>query len=381
MGWSGGEMTKPPVHPEASGPFHVLESGGRRWSFGGSDYFRLSWNPEVRRGIARGLTGGGVDVAASRVTTGNLAVYGEAERCLAEAFGMGTAVLTASGYTAALVAAQGLAGRSDGVVVAAGGHPCLRDAALASGLGAVTGVDAAGLKPLLRERGWRRPMVLMDGLGALTGRMPAVAEWLSGLPAGGWLVVDDAHGVGTLGVGGGGVLERSGCRDPRVILAFTLSKALGLYGGAVAGPKWLAEAVWAESGAARASTPIPPAYAGAIPVVIGLLKREGADWRGRLEQHRKRIGAALAGMDGAGMADHVGPVFGVVPADARRRGRLDRALKESGIHPPFIRYPGGPLGGLFRFAVSALHPVGAVKGLSECLATVCGSDRRGYRVL
>lgn len=364
------------------GPVHVREAGDRRLYFGGSDYFRMSWDGRVRRFLAAGmLRAGGVAVSASRVTTGNLEVYTAAEVALARWLGMETAVLTGSGYLAPMVALQSLAGRCDGVVLAAGAHPCLTDAAAASGLPVevVSGPD--GVAGICRRRGWIRAVVVRDGLGALTGRVPGLGDWLAAVPAEGWLLVDDAHGIGTIGEGGRGVLGWEGIRDRRVLLAFTLSKALGLYGGCVCGPRWLAEAAWTGSGAARGGTPIPPAYAAAVPLVLGMLERGGARWRDRIRRHRECLLAALAGVEGAGGVDHVGAVVGVAAMETRRRRELVRALALAGISPPLIRYPGAPEGGLFRFALSSAHTVGMVGMLAEVLGRVCGGNPGGYRVM
>lgn len=248
------------------GPLHVRTrgSGTRRWYFGGSDYFRLSWNPGVRGHLARSIRSGGVDAAASRVTTGNLPAYGEAEVRLARWIGYPGAVLTATGYLSALVAAQALAPRSEGAVVVEGSHPCLRDAAAASGLPVEVVGQPDALKDLCRARGWDRPVLLLDGLGALNGRARRVAPWLEALPQDGWCLWDDAHGVGTVGRHGRGTLELERVRDQRLIVAFTLSKAFGVYGGVVSGPNWLPSAVWEHSRAARGehrSRPrMPPRY-------------------------------------------------------------------------------------------------------------------------
>jgi len=381
LGSTGAVTTRLPVHPDFAGPHHVRIGNALRAYFGGSDYFRLSWNRTVVKQMTREIGRGGLDVAASRITSGNLAVYGEAERALGGWLGTGSAVLTTGGYTAPLVAAQALAARCDGVVVAAGGHPCLTDAAAGSGLPWVKDVAMDRLATELDDRGWSRPLVMMDGLGALTGRMPDMDAWLEVLPRAGWLLLDDAHGIGTVGQRGRGVMELAGCRDRRVIRAFTLSKAFGLQGGVVAGPAWVARAVWSGSHAARSSTPIPPMYAAAIPCVLELLDRHGAEWRVRLAGHRSLLAAALVGLKGAEPSGHAGAVFGVAPIDARRARTMERALIAAGIQPPFIRYPGGPVGGLFRFALSATHPTTLVRRLATTLEAVCGRDPTGYRWL
>ncbi len=306
-------------------------------------------------------------MAASRLTTGNLPVYVEAEKALASWMGTPAAVLTASGYSAPMVAAQALASRCDGAVLVRGTHPCLRDAAMASGLALaeVSGPDE--LMETCRSKGWQRPLLLQEGVGPLTGRMRPLAPWLNALPAEGVCLFDDAHGVGTLGVRGRGAMELEGLRDPRVVVAFTLSKAFGLYGGAIAGPRWLPGAVWKDSGAARGGTPIPPAYAAAVPIVLQLLSVEGSQWRERIGQHRERMLQAMEGAFGADASGHVGPVFGIVPKDAAAQRRLSKGLRAAGIEPPFIQYPGGPEAGLFRLSLSSAHASTVVSRLATVL--------------
>lgn len=372
-----------PAAAVPDGPLHVRVrgSGPRRWYFGGSDYFRLSWNPLVRGHLARTIRSGGVDAAASRVTTGNLPTYGEAEARLTRWMGCPGAVLTATGYLSSLVAAQATAPRSDGAVVVEGSHPSLRDAAAASGLPVEVVTEPETLRDLCRARGWSRPLLLLDGMGALNGRARRVTPWLEALPEAGWCLWDDAHGVGTMGRRGRGTLELEGVQDPRLIVSFTLSKAFGLYGGVVSGPKWIPSAVWEYSRAARGGTPIPPAYASAVPVVLDLLERDGPGWRGVIEGHRTQIFRALGALPGMDRSGHVGPVIGLAAATTRDRTRLEKALVKAAVEPPFIHYPGGPEGGLFRFSVSSGHPVSAVGRLAEVLASVCASAPDGYRVL
>lgn len=359
-----------------AGPLHVLVRGERRTYLGGSDYFRVSWHPEVRRVLAAAIRHGAVDVAASRLTTGNLPVYVEAEKALASWMGLPAAVLTASGYSAPMVAAQALATRCDGAVLVRGTHPCLRDAALASGLPLAEVSVPDELMDACRLQGWQRPLLLQEGVGALTGRVRALAPWLDALPSEGACLFDDAHGVGTLGARGRGALELERLRDPRVVVAFTLSKAFGLYGGVIAGPRWLPAAVWKDSRAARGGTPIPPAYAAAIPTVLGLLSARGKEWRARIEEHRERMMRAMDGGHDTDLPGHVGPVYGLVPVDAAAQRRLSRQLRAVGIEPPFIQYPGGPEAGLFRFSLSSAHP----KATVSRLAAVLEATRKEWRM-
>jgi 7-keto-8-aminopelargonate synthetase-like enzyme len=67
------------------------------------------------------------------------------------------------------------------------------------------------------------------------------------------------------------------------------------------------------------------------------------------------------------------PIIPVIPGGAAAARRLERALLKAGIHPPFLRYPGGPEGGCFRFVVSIAHTREQLAGLLKVLA---GAARR-----
>lgn len=370
-----------PLAAEPDGPLHVRVRGRRLAYFGGSDYFRLAWHPHVRSSITRALSAGGIDVAASRITTGNRAVYLEAEKAMAQWMGTGSATLVSSGYFAPLVAAQALAPRCDGAVLIAGAHPCLHDAASACGLPVAEVATPQTFTTVCHSNGWKRPLLLREGVAPLTGRFQPLQPWLAALPPDGLMLLDDAHGIGTIGSHGRGGAEVEGVRDPRIIQAFTLSKAFGLFGGVVAGPESLASSIWENSPAARGGTPIPPAYAAAVPEVLRLLRRHGLSWRNTLAEHRDRISQALAPLGSHGATDHPGPVFGIAVTDPARQRRLFKALRSAGIEPPFIRYPGGPECGLFRFALSSAHSSAAIGRLAKVLAAECTRAPAGYRWL
>jgi 7-keto-8-aminopelargonate synthetase-like enzyme len=118
-----------------------------------------------------------------------------------------------------------------------------------------------------------------------------------------------------------------------------------------------------------------------VPVVLDLLERHGTEWRGIIDRHRTRVFEALGALPGLDRSGNVGPVIGLAAATTQDRARLQKALVKAGIEPPFIRYPGGPEGGLFRFSVSSEHPASAVGRLAEVLASVCASAPDGYRML
>lgn len=371
-------MSRTRVHDGAPSPgpepvdARLVRHGGRLLlAFTGSDYLRRTWTPGMRAQLARAVLRHGPDAAASRVTTGNLGVYAAAERALAGFAGLPEAVLTSSGYTAPLVAAQALAPSVDRVWIPERCHPCLHDAAR------IAGLPAEVVSPARIPRaGGRRVALFLDGLGALDGRIPPLRDWLARLPAGGRVLLDDAHGVGTLGRRGRGLLEHLGVDDPRVVLAFTLSKAFGLAGGVVAGPRGIAGAVWTHSTLQRASTPVPPAYAAVVPAAAAWMARHGTRARARVAALAARLAHRLGGAGD----DHVGPVFLVVPGHPAATARIRDALLDAGIFPSFIRYPGVPGDGAFRLALGVAHTVRDVDALGTVLSRTRSDDATAWHL-
>ena len=76
--------------------------------------------------------------------------------------------------------------------------------------------------------------------------------------------------------------------------------------------------------------------------------------RRRLARATRRVKDALRAT-GLPLADTPSPIIAVVPRDSRPARWLQRRLLAAGIYPGFIRYPGGPENGYFRFALSSEH--------------------------
>src|SRR2546421_2721167 len=91
---------------------------GRKLSyFSGCDYFRLASHPKVLSAMRRGIDRYGLNVAASRLTTGNHVLYRELERALSKFFDAPDALLVSTGYLGNLVVSQALAGNFSHVLI------------------------------------------------------------------------------------------------------------------------------------------------------------------------------------------------------------------------------------------------------------------------
>src|SRR4051812_11482772 len=97
---------------------------GRKLSyFSGCDYFRLASHPRLTKAVLDGIKIYGLNVAASRMTSGNHVLYSELERSLRNFFEAPAALLVATGYLTNLVVAQTLASNFSHVLIDAEAHP------------------------------------------------------------------------------------------------------------------------------------------------------------------------------------------------------------------------------------------------------------------
>lgn len=333
---------------------HVRYRGRTLSYFGGCDYFRLASHPKILKSVAEGLRRYGLNVAASRVTTGNHEVYPALERDLARFFGSQSVLLTSTGYLTNLLVAQSLSGQFSHALLDEHAHAALQDAAQLLSCPVVkfkhrdTDSFAASLERCGRAA---RPIVLTDGMFSRDGSVAPLRAYLKLLPRDGLLMVDDAHGAGTLGKTGRGSVELEGVRRDRVVQNITLSKAFGVYGGAILCSRRLREKL-AASRMFVGSTPLPLPLAFAVRRALDVVRKDKG-LRRRLEANAGFVKSALR-QTGLSLADAPGPII-PLHIDARCATKLKRALLQAGILPPFINYHDGPANGYFRFVISSEH--------------------------
>ena len=358
------------------GANEVRWRGSRLVHFSGCDYFRLARHPQVAAAARESLAKNGLNVAASRRTTGNHEIYAALEKALAGFFAVEAALLLPDGYLAPVAVAQALADEFTRVFVDEFAHGALLDAArmFDCPVEKFPHRNAAALAKRMAKPGRNaRPVVLTDGMFSHDGSVAPLREYLEVLPACGMMLVDDAHGIGVLGATGRGTLEHAGVGRSRIIQCATLSKALGVYGGVVLGTRGLRDKIIAQSRAYIGTTPLPPPLAGAALAALKILRRE--------PQRRKRLFGNLrwvrAGLQAAGweIAGTPGPMVRLPLMPAARAGALKRALLAAGIYPPFLQYGGASAQGVFRFVISSEHTRTQLDRLVSVLAAFRGRER------
>jgi glycine C-acetyltransferase/8-amino-7-oxononanoate synthase len=309
----------------------------------------------------------GLNVAASRFTTGNHTVFGALEDAISEYFGR-PATLFSSGYVTNLAFTQTFAEAFTHAFIDERSHGALQDAAglLSCPVRRFSHRAADDLKQLLRglKRG-ARPLVLTDGLFSQEGSIPPLSSYLASLPARGMMLVDDAHAAGILGPRGRGTAESFGLNDPRIVQTISLSKAFGVYGGAVIAAPEVIKSLQQRCRVFAGNTPLPLPLANAALRAIQLLQSEKS-LRARLLSNTRRVKQKLSAA-GWPVPDNDAPLIGFAPANAKAAAALSRALLRRDIFPPLIRYAGAPPHGAFRFALSSEHTNQQLDALVEAL--------------
>ncbi len=353
----------------------VLSRGRKLSYFSGCDYFRLSSHPRVLAAMPSGAKKYGLNVAASRLTTGNHVLYRQLETALRAFFDAESCLLAGSGYLSNLIACQALAGNFSHGLLDERAHPSLVDAArfLDCPVLKFRHRDAVDLDRAVARCGpGAKLLLLTDGMFSHDGSAAPLNHYLKVLPKDALMLVDDAHGAGVLGRTGKGTPEHCGVKRARIIQTMTLSKAFGVYGGAILMPRSLRERILDRSRLFAGHTPLPLPLAHAALEAVHLLKTDES-LRARLRENIVFAKSQMNSGRSAGPADdesnqRSSPIIAWVPSSPEAAGRLQRRLLGSGIFPPLVRYPGGPKTGYFRFVISSEHSRKQLAKLVNALA-------------
>ncbi|WEJ21305.1 8-amino-7-oxononanoate synthase [Pseudomonas sp. SD17-1] len=358
-----------PLLQSPQGP-QVMVDGTPLLAFCSNDYLGLANHPEVIDAWRAGAERWGVGGGASHLVIGHSSPHHELELALAEFTGRPRALLFTTGYLANLGALTALVGQGDSVLQDRLNHASLLDGGLLSGarFSRYLHNDADSLGKRL-DKATGNALVVTDGVFSMDGDiadLPALAAQAQA--RGAWVMVDDAHGFGTLGRHGGGVVEHFGLDMGQVpVLVGTLGKAFGTAGAFVAGSEELIECLIQFARPYIYTTSQPPALACATLRSLQLLRDE--HWR------REHLAALIrqfrqgAEQIGLHLMDSFTPIQPILIGDAARAMRLSAMLRERGLMVTAIRPPTVPAGSArLRVTLTAAHSASQVQLLLNALA-------------
>jgi 8-amino-7-oxononanoate synthase len=223
------------------------------------------------------------------------------------------------------------------------------------------------LEHLLAASRARRKLIVTDAVFSMDGDLapvPDLVRLCSRYDA--FLLLDDAHGFGVLGVHGAGTLSHFGLSSERVVYMGTLGKAAGVYGAFVAADAALIDLLVNRARTYIYTTATPPLLAVALLESLAIIRSE--DWR---REHLARLSAMLAAAGPAlpgSLLPSCTAIQPLVLGSAQAATRAMRALAEHGLVVPAVRPPTVPRGSArLRISLSAAHSVAEVERLLAAL--------------
>lgn len=366
----------------------ALDSQGRRrqrttWTpglqdFCSNDYLGLCAHPRLAEAATLAVHRYGTGGRASHLINGHTEEHEALEKSLAIFTGRERALVFSTGYMANLGVIQTLGGRGATILQDRLNHASLIDAArLASprGLQRYAHVDVDDVRRRFSSAVLRHPdaarLLVTDGVFSMDGDLaplPELAALAKEFSA--WLVVDDAHAIGTIGASGAGCCEFFSLSSADVpVLIGTFGKALGTFGAFVAGDADLIEFLLQTARTYIYTTALPPALAAATHAGILVLRDE--PWRKRkLEENIRhfRQRAAEWQLPLLASASAIQPL---VVGDDRRCVQIGTALRAQGFAVAAIRPPTVPPGtARLRITLSASHEPEVIDALLAATARI-----------
>ncbi|HEX5240542.1 MAG TPA: glycine C-acetyltransferase [Candidatus Limnocylindrales bacterium] len=337
------------VMSAAQGPVTTVD-GREVISLSSNDYLGLTHHPRLRDAALAAVREYGVGSGAVRTIAGTMTLHEALESDLAE-FKHTEAVLTfQSGFTANSGVIPVIATEQDLIVSDALNHASIIDGMRLSKAPRkiFPHKDVAALGEILREateKGrddgsgpYRSILVVTDGVFSMDGDiapLPGIVEAAERYGAA--VFVDDAHASGVLGRAGRGTPSHFGLEGRVQVQVGTLSKAVGVLGGYVAGSQALRDLLIQRARPFLFSTSHPPAVAAACREAIKVMQDE--PWLiERLWASTKRFKAELTAM-GFDTGRSETPITPVIVGEPDAAIRLSNRLFDEGVFATSVVYP------------------------------------------
>lgn len=323
-----------------------------------NNYLGLANHPALRQAALDAVERYGAGSASVRTIAGTMAQHTEFERRLAQFKRTEAALVFQSGFTANSGTVSALLGREDVIVSDELNHASIIDGARLSRatIKVYPHKDVAELRRLLKEsEGARRILVITDGVFSMDGDIAPLPDIVEAAEEfGAIMMVDDAHASGVLGERGRGTVDHFGLHGRVHIQIGTLSKAIGVLGGYVAGERRLIDYLIHRARPLLFSTSHPPAVTAAVMKALELLEEDDSLMETLWSNTRYfRDGLASLGFDVSGSETPIIPV--IVGPDEGAMALSDR-LFEEGVFAQGIAFPTVPRGkARVRTIVTAAH--------------------------
>ncbi|MDD9944239.1 MAG: pyridoxal phosphate-dependent aminotransferase family protein [Myxococcales bacterium] len=337
----------PHFRPFESGGIYTTIEGKPIVNFSSNDYLGLTTHPKVKEASKRAVDRFSCGMSSSRVQATTTA-HVELEERLANWYGYEKCLLFTTGYQAMVGSIQALSDRDTTLVLDNLSHACILDGTF---LAAGTPMRGAGiryfnhnsarsLERCLRTNERKNALVLIEGIYSLDGDRAPLPEFVEVCEKyNAVLLCDDAHGTGTLGRRGTGIVEETGMGGRVPLVVSTFSKTFGGIGGILLGADEVVDFVKHSARAFTFSATLPVPVVAAASVILDMLEEEGEALVQELHDKASYMRRCLIelGFDLGRSDTHIMPVM---CRDQRKALFMHVALLECGVMMVPITYPG-----------------------------------------
>jgi glycine C-acetyltransferase len=307
-----------------------------------NNYLGLANHPRLNRAAADAAMRLGAGSGAVRTIAGTMTLHRELERRFAAFKHAADALMFQSGFTANAGTVAALLTKEDVIVSDQLNHASIIDGARLSRaeIRVFPHKDTAAAEALLAEtaRPGRRQLLITDGVFSMDGDIAPLPDLVEVAERrGAIMMLDDAHATGVLGRGGAGTVDHFGLQGRVDIQVGTLSKAIGVLGGFIAGPPQLITWLQNRGRPYLFSTSAPPAVVAACLEALDVI----ADEPDRLRRLRDHTASFKAGLHDLGFDTGASetPITPVITRDEEATQAFGRRLFEEGVFCPAIVFP------------------------------------------
>lgn len=336
-------------------------------NFASNDYLGLSFHPEVCKAAIESIQAGGLGSGASRLVSGDDPALHALEVALADWKGFEACLVIGSGMLANLGLLQALSDRRTHLFTDRLNHASLVDGArLCDGkVRRYAHLDLHQLEELLQKHPAEHRMIVSDGVFSMDGDCADVSALLNLAEQHNAIVVlDDAHGTGTIGPEGRGLSHTAGVQGhPRLIEVGTLGKAFGIYGAFILGTSELIDGLRQRMRTFIYSTALPAALPHAALKALDII-RHGKVVHG-LHANLALFKSLIHDLSLMPSDTPIQPM--IIGSDTDALLAATR-LRQQGYFVPAIRPPTVPEGtARLRITLSAAHSTKQIRGLCDVL--------------
>ncbi|MBP7809901.1 MAG: aminotransferase class I/II-fold pyridoxal phosphate-dependent enzyme [Bacteroidia bacterium] len=383
---SHGYFTFPKLEGEI-GP-HMTFRGKKLLNWSLNNYLGLANHPEVRKADTDAAQKFGMALPmGARMMSGNSDQHEQLERELSAFVQKEDTILCNFGYQAMVSAIDSLVDRHDVIVYDSESHACILD-----GMRLHIGKrfvfkhnDIADFEKQmdratkLVEKTNGGILVITEGVFGMRGDQGKLKEIVALKSKYKFrLFVDDAHGIGTMGKGGGGTGVEQGCQDGIDVYFGTFAKSFALIGGFISSTKNIITFLRYNMRSQIFAKALP------MPLVVGALKRlelmrDHPEYKEKLWEitHALQSGLQKAGFNIGDTNSPVTPVYlnGSIPEATN----MVFDLRENyGIFCSMVTYPVIPKGMIIlRLIPTATHTLEDVKYTIESFSKIVGKLKNG----